>query len=512
MLLPGYRVIHQFRLTDKRMYKEFYGFSAEPFALSPDPKFLYLAPSHFEAYSSMISGIKERKGVIVITGEVGVGKTILIYALLRDLSEKIKTAFLFQTRLDFKDMLKNILRDLEVPIGEKEDNLLSLMRQFRKYLDERLARDETVAIVIDEVQSLDDEVLKDLARLSSPATPSARLLQILLVGQPELEVKLNSQKLQPLRERIGVHRQIRPLTLEEGREYIAHRLKVVGGSVSDVFTPDAVDRVWKNAGGIPRVMNLFCDRALLIGYSDSTRLINSNIVKEAIKDFGPFQPRKLDSLPPASAPVKSHFRMNYRVLGILSILLIALGILVFALLSRDSGPPALKSRPALQIERKVLSPENRPMGRQEEKSIEVKTGWNLSLIARHSYPVLNVTLLDFILEANPQITDLNRILPRQKVNVPSITEESPLIRVSDHIYHIHLGTFKRAQNLRLYKDEPSLREKKIRIVPRKVSSKETWYRIVAGDFNTKEEALRSIQILKEKKLLPLLECQSKKTL
>ena len=218
------------------MYTEFYGFLEAPFTLNPNPRFLYLAHSHYEALSSMMSGIKERKGIVLITGEAGVGKTTLIYALLKELSEKIKTAFIFQTGLDFRDLLKNIFRDLDVPISEKEENIPSLLVQFLKYLNERLSRDETVTIVIDEAQSLDEEVLKDLVRLSSPDTPAAKVLQILLVGDPELEVKLNSETLRPFKEKIAVHRQIRPLTREEGRGYIRHRLKIVGG-ISLRFSP-----------------------------------------------------------------------------------------------------------------------------------------------------------------------------------------------------------------------------------------------------------------------------------
>ena len=274
------------------MYTEFYGFSEEPFTLNPDPKFLYLAHSHYEAFSSMMAGIKERKGIVLITGEGGVGKTTLIYALLKDLSEKIRTAFIFQMGLDFRDLLKSILRNLEVPINEKEENIPSFLLQFREYLNERLSRDETVTIVIDEAQSLDDEVLKDLVRLFSPDTPAAKVLQILLVGTPELEAKLNSEKLRPLKEKVAVHRQIRPLTREEGRGYIKHRLKIVGRHRSEVFTSEAVKRVWEFAEGIPRVMNLLCDRALLIGYRESRPTIDSKITEEAIKDFSYLQPRK----------------------------------------------------------------------------------------------------------------------------------------------------------------------------------------------------------------------------
>lgn len=141
----------------------------------------------------------------------------------------------------------------------------------------------------------------------------------------------------------------------------------------------------------------------------------------------------------------------------------------------------------------------------------MKKGWTLSLVARHYYPVVNTSLLDFILAANLRITDANMIFPGQKIKIPPITEESLLLRVSGDIYDIHLGTFMSAQNVSLYKDEPVFKGRKLRVVPRRVSPRETWYRMVVGEFNTKEEGLRSIQLLKEKNLLPLLDCLPKKT-
>jgi general secretion pathway protein A len=280
------------------MYKKFYRFEEEPFAISPDPNFLYLTRSHEEALHSMISGIQERKGIIVITGEVGVGKTILIHSVLKDLSEKIKTAFIFQPMLDFLDLLKIILLDLEVPVREKTENMASLMLQFRNYLNERLSQDETIAIIIDEAQSMNGNVLEDLFRLSNLDTPATKLLQILLVGQPELEVKLNSEKLRRFKKRIAIHLRISLLTLEESKGYMRHRLQLVGRKISDIFTSGAVNRIWEFAEGTPRIMNLICDQALLIGYADSKTIIDSKIVNEAIQSLDHPQPHKVSILSP----------------------------------------------------------------------------------------------------------------------------------------------------------------------------------------------------------------------
>jgi len=271
------------------MYKEFYGFSEDPFALNPDPQFLYPSRSHLEALFSMVSGIKKRRGIIVVTGEAGVGKTILIYILLKDLGEKIKAAFIFNPRLDFKDILETILRDLDLPLKEKGENLFSLLVRFRKYLKEKLAQGETVTIVIDEAQSLDEEVLEGLFRLATPDPPSTNSLQILLVGHPELELKLNSEKLRPFKDRVAIEGRIRPLTREESREYINHRLKLVGRDLSDVFSDKAINKIWEFAKGNPRIINLLCDRALLVGCGKASVKVDLKIVREAITDFKHFR-------------------------------------------------------------------------------------------------------------------------------------------------------------------------------------------------------------------------------
>jgi general secretion pathway protein A len=267
------------------MYREFYGLGSEPFSLNPDPKFLYLARSHYEAFSSMMSGIKERKGIIVITGEPGVGKTLLIYALLKDLTNQVRTAFIFNPALGLQGLLENILLELDIPVDGRGKNINSLLNRFRKYLQERVAREETVAVVIDEAQSLDKGVLESLLRFAASGAPATKGLQILLVGQLELEEKLNSEKLRPYKKNITVKCRIRPLTREEGRGYIKYRLKMAGRDVSEIFTSEAVSRAWEFSGGIPRVMNLLCDRALLIGYADSSPFIDSKIIKEAMKDL-----------------------------------------------------------------------------------------------------------------------------------------------------------------------------------------------------------------------------------
>ncbi len=274
------------------MYREFFGFSEEPFDLQPNPRFFYLSRSHFKALSAMMSGIKERKGVIAVTGEAGIGKTLLIYGLLKDLSKKIRIAFVFNPQSDFPHLLKSILRDLGVSFGGEKEDTDRLVLQFTKYLHERLPVDETVAIVLDEAQNLDGKTLEGLARLFTLDTPATKLLQLILVGHPDLESKLNSKRLRPLKKRIAVHCRIRPLNREEGRGYLKYRLKQAGRDLPEVFTSEAANRVWEFAGGIPRVMNLLGSRALDFGYHHSRPVIDSQTVQEAMQDLAYLQPRE----------------------------------------------------------------------------------------------------------------------------------------------------------------------------------------------------------------------------
>ena len=521
------------------MYKKYYGLSEDPFALNPDPRFLYLALGHWKALSSMMTGIKDKKRLIVITGEVGVGKTILIHALLKDLTEKIKTAFIFNPKLDFKNLLKTILQDLEIPSGGREENVSSLMLQFNNYLQERLARDEIVTVIIDESQGLEEKVLEEVLKLATLDIPAAKALQVLLVGQPELEEKLNSPKLRHWKEKIAIRGQVRPLTREEGRGYIRHRLKLAGRSVAEVFTSGAVNRIWEFARGIPRVINLICDRALLIGYTNSSPMIDSQIADQAIQDFKYLKTSKSEILHPLSSLVKSRYGV-----GVLVLLVISLAIFAFFHFQFPAAPwkatgkiPPLVQRPpekrqeALEV-KKVPSPggesiakkpaevtevkkdspppAKRPMPKLQGQTVRVEEGWTLSSVAQRYFSGINPSLLDVMLEANPEITDIHLIFSGQEIKIPHITEEALLLRGSNNRYQIYLGTFATPQEARRYKDEPALKKKSLKVFSRRVSRQQAWYRVLAGPYRTREEALESIQTLKAKKLLPLLDCLPRK--
>jgi len=250
--------------------------------------------------AAMVYGIQERKGFISITGEVGTGKTTLIYTLLKQIDEKVKTVFIFQTIPTFEDLLKRILQELDLPIVER--GRTALLRQLNEYLIERLTRDETLVIIIDEAQNLSKEVMEGLRMLSNLETPQSKLLQIILVGQPELKDKLDSEDMRQLKQRVEIRRTVRPLTREECSKYVDHRLNLVGSNSQKLFTQEALSLICDHSRGIPRTINIICDNALLIGYGMNQKVIDGKILREVLEDMG----IAIREKPVSSGPAAGH--------------------------------------------------------------------------------------------------------------------------------------------------------------------------------------------------------------
>ena len=493
------------------MYEKHYGFSENPFSLSPDPRFLFPAVSHFETLSLMIDSIQNRKGITVISGEVGIGKTTLIHVLLKDISEKIKTAFIFHPRMNFQDLLRSILLDLSVPIYD--DHLSSLLVTFSQYLRERRADDETVAIIIDEAQTMEIGVLEDLFRLYSREAPTAKHVQILLVGQTELDGMLDSTRLVEFKDKISLRGRITPLKQKECEQYIDHRLKVVGSNASKVFDPEATSLIGKFSGGIPRVINLICDRALLSGYTAAKERIDAEIVQETIEEMSHLRAKQDVRISPGK------ISKALIVFGILVGIGIAVFYSQFWRSNREIGGKEEKKAPPVEAKlsppKKVVerqTPPKRPstkvVDRQtlsktpSTKVISVQEGWTLHSITQQHYQATNSTLVALILEFNPEITDLNRIYVNQKIKIPTITEEMFLRPTPNKHYKIFLGTFNNEGSIDPLRKNPTLKNKKFEIVPRKVSPQEVWLDVLAGEYPSKEDALRALQSLRQKDLLP----------
>ena len=259
------------------MYTEFYGLSERPFDLSPDPKFLHLTSSHRETLASMLYGIRERRGFLAVTGEVGTGKTTLINTLLNSLDEKVRTASIFRKYDTVHELLRTILYEFGVPIPSKDQ--FTLWQQLDEYLLATASRHETAVLIIDEAQNLSNRMLEEIRTLSNLETQKTKLLQIILVGQPEMDGKLNSEELRQLRQRIAIRRRVLPLSNDEIEAYISHRLKLVGGIVYTLFTRDALSLISRYSKGIPRTINIICDNALLIGYAVAQKKVDGAIIR-----------------------------------------------------------------------------------------------------------------------------------------------------------------------------------------------------------------------------------------
>ena len=270
---------------DHLLYQTHFGLRQAPFNITPDPSFLYLSASHREGLAQLSYGIRAKKGFVVLTGEVGTGKTTLIHALLNDLNGSCQTGLIFSTIVSPVDLLRSVCEEFGLiepkkPLREIHDYLVSL----NEFLLENYRKGESCALIIDEAQNLSAEILESIRLLSNFETSKDKLLQILLVGQPELAVRLNSPELRQLKQRVMLRHHLRALSLQECCEYVQNRLKVAGGDRT-IFTPNALESIHSYSGGIPRIVNVLCDNALLTGYALGRKEIDPGVIREVAEDL-----------------------------------------------------------------------------------------------------------------------------------------------------------------------------------------------------------------------------------
>jgi general secretion pathway protein A len=542
-------------------YKQFYGFSASPFNLSTDPKYFFPADSHKEALASLLYGINERKGFILILGEKGVGKTAVIHKMItmyhlhqspyfgllgkttmvdrvsKTLGYRVKTVFFPRGHITFDQMLKEILYKLNLPLRDEAKG--SMLHELYYYLIQSLEQDENVVIIIDDAHEISLEAIEELRLLSNLETSKSKLLQIVLVGRPELKTKLRSEVIRQIKQRIVINCEIGPLTEEESMNYINHRLKVVGSSSSKVFTDEALSLICRYAKGIPRTINILCGNALAAGYGFSEKRISALTVKMV--------QRQKDTSTQKSDQIKiPGFKRN--LLRKISYALLTLAVFaVFIFFGKDSlqnifkthetksliDQPVIKDKgkisaseakrhgvskadataPGKEVEnflpKSPQTPASSPtdlstlgLGIPVKKVIEVKKGSSLSLLALKYYNEANPTLVDHIWEINPEIANPNLILVNQKIRIPQITESLLIKQLSDGSCKVYLGTFLNRQDAARYENYAALKGKNIEVVPQKISQTETWFRVTAGLFESRNEGLKAIEELRKKGLLP----------
>ena len=266
------------------MYLDYYNLKKEPFHITPDPEFLYLSPSHKEAMAAIIYGIEQKKGFVAIVGAVGVGKTTILRFYLDNADkERMKIIYVLNARLSFNGLLKTIYDELDLQI-ETDDTMEMVNKLYRVLIDE-YNKGNTILLVIDEAQNMPIETLEDIRMLSNLETTKEKLIQIVLVGQPEFEENLNNDRLRQLKQRIAIRSTILSLTNDESLDYIKHRILKAGGHIHTIFTKQALSEIVCQAQGIPRVINILCDNSLITGFGYQQKPVGAKVVREVISDI-----------------------------------------------------------------------------------------------------------------------------------------------------------------------------------------------------------------------------------
>ena len=367
------------------MYCDFYQMTERPFNVTPDPRCLYLNARYREALAALQYGISQRKGFITLIGEAGTGKTTLLKRLLEEFDEKTRSVFIFNTHVSFEEILEYVFAEFDLPVhnGKK----LYMLQRLNTFLLEELRGGGNVALLIDEAQDLDYQVLEDLRLLSNLETAKEKILQIVLSGQPELGEKLANPNLRQLRQRIAVSCRLLPLSRDELSEYVQYRLHAVGCSDLKLFSRDAEEQIYRFSRGIPRLINVVCDNALVIGYALGKKRIGADVISEAAADLMPLQETAEPEVPKESGapqttvvvpapPERPRMRLAF-VAVVLVAILIGLLSVGRSMLQRPSveprdtaaQPPANVARPAEVIRPGSMVEPKEPVADKETQPV-----------------------------------------------------------------------------------------------------------------------------------------------
>src|SRR5262245_29292329 len=533
------------------MYAQFYGFNESPFALTPDPRYLFLSEPHKEALASAVYGVQERKGFVLILGEVGTGKTTLIRHLLGRFGPNIRSVFVFNPAVSFTELLQLILRDLELPCGSLRR--VEMIDTLNDYLLKEAAAGRYVVVIIDEAQHLSPAVLEEVRMLSNLETARGKLIQILLVGQPELGEKLGRPELRQLRQRNSLVAELKPLSYEDTVQYIAHRLEVAGRSDAGIFSGKALKAIYRASGGIPRLVNVLCDKALVLGYAAGAKVIKAKLVREVLKDCKPFQ---RIAAPTNRARSRAAGRRRVpagRPLGRIAAV-VAIGILGAALIVLFAGrkdvdligriwhgllpagasgtavggsatPARATPNPTANSERPASAPATELPPRPDLRSTEPRAGTPaavaaplpttetpapvpvplaestpalptgtkarevviapgevFSALVTRNYGRAELTLLDLVKTANPEVTSIDVVRVGQRLKLPAFEPASLVQRTSDARYRLHLMTVWDDQGQTVQKLRPAVAKlgRQVYVSPVNLTQRETAYRVLVG--------------------------------
>jgi general secretion pathway protein A len=330
------------------MYKKFFGLRENPFNVNPDPRYLFLTRYTQEALACLTYGIETRKGFIVLTGEVGTGKTTLINKLLEWLrQERVCTAFVFNPRLSVTQFFDFMMADFGIPCDSTSKSQVLL--RLNHWLLERYRAGERAVLIVDEAQNLSLQMLEEIRLLTNLETSTEKLLQIVLAGQPELDRKLNQPELRQLRQRITLRARTCPLTQEDTRGYVLERLRIAGANGEEIFSPEAIQVVHQFARGIPRVTNLLCEHALINAFVDQRRPVPAEIIEQVVRDFDLHEIDPMAKTLPPQAPSADNKQ------PLVDSLLLALNSLATRLHQVETAQGQMEKEPGKEPEREPKS-------------------------------------------------------------------------------------------------------------------------------------------------------------
>jgi general secretion pathway protein A len=522
------------------MYNRYFGFLESPFSSAPDPRFFYSNRVYVEAYANLHYGIEAKKGFISVTGEVGTGKTMLLRKLMRNFGNTIRSVFIFNTNLTFNELLPAILQDLGLQTQGKDR--LAMFDELNAYLIEQVKKDHIVCLLIDEAQNLSDEALEGLRLLSNFETDKEKLLQIVMMGQPEFKAKLKQPNLRQLKQRITLQFEIAPLKDEEVGPYINFRLQSAGYERKDLFHPEAVQNIALYSKGIPRLINIICDNALLNAFATSQKTVSAALIREVADDLSlesktqSAEAKNIFTVSPSNAESETLIReapnriFQQRVRRIVNTVVgTFLVILVFVLISVVTDPQSfftstLKTlepfkdnlnKRVLRVTRQNTIPQktNAEAENPDRKNSEIEFEWNhpvivqygstIYKIANNAYGVNAVLGMDLIKEFNPQIENLNWVSAGQELVLPALTRETLVRQQGDGSYRLILASYIKRTEADELANRIGKEGYQVIITRKRVSNDLLLHRLEIDGLKTFEEATQSLKTGLKKEWLTL---------
>jgi general secretion pathway protein A len=521
------------------MYNRYFGFLESPFGIAPDPRFFYSNPVYLEAYANLRYGIEAKKGFIAITGEVGTGKTMLLRKLMRNFENTIDFVFIFNTNLTFNELLRAILHDLGLQTQGKDK--LEMFDELNTYLIEQVKKDHIVCLLIDEVQNLSDESLEGLRLLSNFETDNEKLLQIVMMGQPEFKAKLKQPNLRQLKQRIALQCEIAPLTDEEVGSYINFRLQSAGYERKDLFHPEAVQKIALYSTGIPRLINVICDNALVTAFAASQKTVSAALIREVADDLSlesktqPAEANNVFTVSPSNTESETLIReapnriFQQRVRRLVNTVVgTCLVILVFVFVSVVTDPQSFFTSTLRTLEsfkdnsnQRVLpvhqntSPQ---MTKAEadnvgRKNSEIEFKWNHPVIIQYGstiYEIANNTYganvvlgMDLIKEFNPQIKDLNWVSAGQELVLPALTQETLVRQHGEGSFRLIVASYIKRTEADELANRIGKEGYQVIITRKRVSNDLLLHRLEIDGLKTLEEATISLKTALKKEWLTL---------